>query len=57
MSIAPVCDLWARRQGSEALAAVQGIVALRELCDGAKKALGRRLRNFLVQAAYKLTSN
>ena len=49
MAIAMACRIWAERDGSEALAAVRAIEQLRELQDATTKAVGRRLRTFLVQ--------
>jgi hypothetical protein len=49
MTIAMVCRIWAERDGCEALAAVRAIEQLRELQDATAKAVGRRLRTFLVQ--------
>ena len=51
MATAPACAICAGREGSEELAAVQAIAALRGISDEAKKAVARRLRTYLVQAA------
>ena len=54
MAVAAAYEIWAQREGIEALAAAHALVHLRKFTGVEAKAVGRRLRDFIVQVPIEI---